>query len=141
MAFQKPIPLQNGIVPQYWRVIGVFIDATAPTAGFVLGGYVSAEIRTAGGGHVDQREYALGAAQFGALAASPAVGPTTFAAIATPCYEFARTARRPADSYDPETGIATLGGVEYSGDAVVNLGTEENPQWTVPSEFADAVNV
>lgn len=138
MAFHKPIAIQSlGITPAYWRVIGVYIDASQGRARIVLGGYVSAQIRVQGGNPVDQREYALGPVQFGALAASAAVGTTTYAAIATPCYEFIRAARRPC-AVDSETGEGVLpDGTRYAADQVVMIG--EQP--TVPSEFADAVDV
>lgn len=138
MALQKSITVANlGITPTYWRVIGVFIDAAQPTARIVLGGYVNAEIRQAGGGHIDQREYVLGAPQFVALASSPAQGPSTFAAIAGPCYDFVKAARRPCE-VDPETNEGVLpSGERFAPELVVPIG--EQP--TVPSEFADAVDV
>lgn len=142
MAFQKAISNpRTGVTANYWRVTVISIAPADMSARIVIGGYTSADIRQSNGIPVDQRAYDLGPQQFAALAQSPTTGPTMFDAIGGGCYEYIRNARRPADSYDPQTGIAICGGVEYSGDDLVNLGTVEAPVWTVPSEFADAVDV
>lgn len=141
MAFQKAISNpRTGVTANYWRVTVISIAPADMSARIVIGGYASADIRQSNGIPVDQRAYDLGPQQFAALAQSPTNGPTMFDAIGGGCYQYIRNARRPADSYDPQTGIATCAGVEYSGDDVVNLGTVEAPVWTVPSEFADAVD-
>lgn len=142
MAFQKAIQNpRTGVTANYWRVTVISIAPADMSARIQIGGYTSADIRQSNGIPVDQRAYDLGPQQFAALAQTPTNGPTMFAAIGGGCYGYIRNARRPADSYDPQTGIATCAGVEYSGDDVANLGTVEAPVWTVPSEFADAVDV
>lgn len=142
MALQKAITNpRTGVSAQYWRVVQINLTPADGVGKILLGGYVSPEIRNGGGIYVDQRDYDLGPAQFAALAASPAVGNTMFDAIGSGAYAYIRNARRLADNYDQQSGTATLAGVEYSGADVVNLGTVEQPVWTVPSEFADAVDV
>ncbi len=141
MALHIAIPKPDGVTPEYWRVALVSIDAISANARIVLAGYISAEKRAASAQYiVDQREYVLQPQQFAALAMSEAQGVTTYDAIAGASYQFVRNGRRPADAYDQETGVATLNGVEYSGGDVVNIGTVEEPVYTVPSEFAAAEN-
>lgn len=137
MAFSKAIQISDaGITPQYWRIVGVYIDVLSSAARIVLAGYVSADIRLQGGRHIDAREYVLGPEQFAALAASPAATGTTYAAIATPCYEFIRAARRPV-TIDADTGEAVLAtGQRLPADQIVMIGDVP----TVPSEFADAID-
>lgn len=142
MAFQKAIENpKTGVTANYWRVTVISIAPTDMSARIQIGGYTSANIRQNNGVPVDQRAYDLGPQQFAPLAQSPTNGPTMFDAIGGGCYEYIRNARRQADNYDPQTGIATCQGVEYSGADVVNVGTVEQPLYTVPSEFADAVDV
>lgn len=139
MAFKKAIPIQaNGTTPTYWRVCGVYIDASTGQARIVLIGYVDADVRARNAqGGIDQREYALGPAQFAALAASPAKGESTFDTIAGACYEFVANARRPCE-LDQETGEGVLpSGERFDSKLVQMIGDVP----TVPSEFADAANV
>ena len=140
MALQKAIQNQRtGVTAQYWRIVQIILAPADGVGRIMLGGYVSSDIRQNGGIYVDQREYDLQPAQFAALAASPASGATMFDAIGLGAYTYMKNARRAADQY--ANGVATLAGVEYTGADVVNLGTSDDPAWTVPSEFADAVNV
>lgn len=142
MAFQKAISNpRTGVTANYWRVTVISIAPADMSARIVIGGYTSADIRQANGVPVDQRSYDLGPQQFVALAQSQTNGPTMFDAIGDGCYEYIRNARRPADDYDQQTGTATIGSEQFSGADVVNLGTVEQPLWTVPSEFADAIDV
>lgn len=138
MALQKQIPKPDGVVPEYWRVGVVAIDALSPGARIVLVGYVSAAKRGESAQYVvDQREYVLGPPQFAALAASDAAGPSTFAAIATPCYQFIKDTRRPCE-IDPDTGEGLLQtGERFPAEQVVMVGDQP----TIPSEFADALDV
>lgn len=171
MAFQKPIENpKTGYTAEYWRVTVISIAPADMSARIIIGGYKSADIRQANGTPVDQRAYDLGPQQFAALAQSPALpvsdsdraeieahiaqapaavaaflqralDHTLFDSIGGGSYTYMSHARRPADNYDPQTGIATCQGVEYSGADVLKVGTVEQPLYTVPSEFADAVDV
>ena len=166
MALQKAITIADaGITPEYWRVGGVYIDATTGNARIVLVGYASAQIRANNGRHVDQREYVLAPVQFNAYAQSKslpvsesdqaeieahiqsapaavadflqrALALTTYSAIAAPCYQYIKEARRLC-IVDPDTGEAIAEtGERFPADQIVMIG--EQP--TVPSEFADAVD-
>lgn len=142
MAIKKAITNpRTGVTADYWRVVSIAISAPEALARIVLGGYVSTAIRQGGGVYVDQRAYDLGPPQFAALAAAPPQGESVFGVIAGAAYQFIKAARRPVDAYDPETGEATLDGIVYPPDQVVNIGSSEQPVWTVPSEFADAEDV
>lgn len=138
MAFQKAITNpRTGVTAHYWRVAQIILSPPDGLGRIIVGGYVSQDIRNSAGVYVDQRVYDLQPAQFAALAASPAIGATMFDAIGAGCYTYIRNARRIADHY--ADGTATLDGVPYVG--AINLGTIEAPIWTVPSEFADAIDV
>ena len=138
MALNKAIPIEaNGTTPSYWRVCGIYVDAANAAARIVLIGYVDVDVRLRGGQGIDQREYVLGPEQFAALAASPAIGVTTFDAMSGASYEFITNARRPC-----EIDVATGEGVLQNGERFVAASVQmigETP--TVPSEFADAVRV
>ena len=143
MAFRKKIQQKDaGISADYWRVVGVHIDAVSFIARIVLHGYVSADIRQAQGRAIDLREYQLTPQQFGQLATAPAKGPTTFDAIASASYGYIAATPRaiPAGAvFDPETGELTIpstGEVVSKKDLV--LDENENPI-EIPSEFRDAI--
>ena len=139
MAFQKAIQNpRTGVTAEYWRVVLITIAPADGSARIMLGGYVNANIRTGGGIYVDSRVYDLGPLQFAALAASQTNGPTMFDAIGSGCYSYIRNARRPCQ-IDPDTGegIAQDNGNRYPAEQIVMIGGVP----TVPSEFADAVDV
>lgn len=143
MAFQKAISNpKTGVTATYWRVTVISIAPADMSARIIIGGYTSADIRQANGVPVDQRAYDLGPQQFAALATSQTNGPTMFDAIGGGCYEYIRNARR-ACQIDEDTGegIAMDNGDRYPADQIVLIGEEPNQVPTVPSEFADAVDV
>ena len=142
MAFQKKIQQKDaGISADYWRVVGVHIDAVSFIARIVLHGYVSADIRQAQGRAIDQREYSLTPQQFGQLATAPAKGPTTFDAIATACYGYIAATPRAIPTgaiFNPETGELTIpSSGEVIAKAEVVLDENGNPI-EIPSEFRNA---
>lgn len=139
MAFQKAIQNpRTGATAEYWRVALIALAPADGSARIVLGGYVNAGIRQGGGIYVDSRAYDIGPTQFVALATSPTNGPTLFDAIGGGCYAYIRGARRPAhiDEVTGE-GIAHDNGDRYPAEQIVMVGDVP----TVPSEFADAVDV
>ena len=112
MALLKPITsTQNGHADNYWRVAVTNTDGRNRIAVIVLSGYRDQAWRDAGGEPNQQREFIARGADFLALAGAAAVGATVFDVIATAAYNYIKTAPR-----------------------VVN-------GETLPSEFADAVDV
>lgn len=168
MAFQKSITdPRTGFTAEYWRVALITIAPADGSARIMLGGYANSGIREAGGVYVPSRAYDLGPAQFAALAQSPslpvsdadraeieahiasappavaaflqrALTHTMFDAIGVASYGYMGAARRPCQ-IDPDTGegIAQDNGDRYPAEQIVMVGDVP----TVPSEFADAVNV
>lgn len=142
MALQKPITNPStGHVNNYWRLLVINIDARTGNVVLVLGGYATAAARAAGRAPDDHRDWQLGPSAFAALAGAPPSGERLYDAIASPCYALIKSARRaivPGTVLDDETGTATLpDGTVYTADQVINI--DGTP--TVPSEFADAVDV
>lgn len=142
MAMQKPVTNPGtGHVNHYWRLLVVNIDARSGNLVLVLGGYATAEARAAGRAPDDQRDWQLGPAAFNALAGAAPVGARLYDAIASPCYALIRSMRRsivPGTTIDPVSGTVTLPtGEVFVGDQVEMV----NGTPTVPSEFADAIDV
>ena len=112
MALLKSITsAQNGHVDNYWRIAVTNTDAPNQAAVIVLAGYRDKAWRDAGGAPNQHREFIARGADFLALAGAAAVGATVFDVISTAAYNYIKTAPR-----------------------VVN-------GETLPSEFADAVDV
>lgn len=195
MAFKKQITNTRGVTSEYHRVSFLAVDANSLNARIGISSYVSEEYRGRDQNLiVDSTAWDLPPSAFVALAnakslpvseeqrteieahilaAPPAVAAflrraldlTTYAAIASPCYEYARYARRPCTIdlatcsidpatrvIDPETGQPDMStgeldlstgegvlpdGTRYPADQVVFIGDQP----TVPSKFADAVDV
>jgi len=141
MALAKQITnLRTGHANAYWRLTGIAIDAHSGNIQLVLSGYADSAARAAGRHPDDRRDWQMGPSAFGALAFQPAVGATVYDVIATAAYAVIRGERRPIPT-----------GTVMHGDGSVTLPTGEvvaaedvdttGQVPTVPSEFADAVDV
>ena len=141
MALQKTIThLRTGHANGYWRITAVSIDALTGHLHIVLSGYASAAARIAGRLPDDRRDWEFGPAYFGPIADAAAVGATVYDVIAHACYALIRSTRRPMP-----TGAI----LQESGDVMLPTGEliaaadidGDDGALTIPSEFADAVDV
>lgn len=145
MALQKQIAnLRTGHANHYWRFTGIAIDAHSGHVQLVLSGYADADARAAGLQPDDRRDWQMGPAAFGMLAFQPAVGSTVYEVLARASYAVIRTQRRPLvpGTAQHEDGSLTLPNGEVIAAADVDKpDADDASTWTVPSEFADAVDV
>lgn len=141
MAIQKAIQnARTGHSNDYWRLTGVNIDAHAGYVMIVLSAYSDAAARAAGKQPDDRRDWILGGAAFAAVAFAAAQGVTVYDVIAASCYAVIKTERRPIPpgTVMSEDGSLLLPNGETFAPEDVDT-TGDVP--TVPSEFADAVDV
>lgn len=141
MALQKSITnTRTGHANSYWRLTGVSIDAHSGAVAFVLSGYATAEARAEGRAPDDRRDWVLRGAAFSDVAFQPAVGATVYDVNAHACYSIIKTFRRPIP---PGTVLNEDGSVALpTGEvfAAPEVDKQAEP-WSVPSEFADALDV
>ena len=160
MALGKSLTnIRTGHENEYWRVDTIGIDRPKAKLQIVLAGYASAATAAEGRASDDRRDWDLGGPAFLTLAGRTLLtdlasaghdvdswpaevravlgSETTYNVIARGCYETIRDTRRPMPdgaTLDPETGDVTLptGEVVAASDVIDD---------TVPSEFADALDV
>lgn len=141
MALAKSIRnVRTGHANAYWRLTGISIDAHTGCVLIVLSGYVDLESRTAGRAPDDRRDWILSGPAFAAVAFALAQGATVYDVIANSCYSIIKTERRPIPpgTERDEAGNLTLSTGELVAAAEVDESSEIP---TIPSEFADAVDV
>jgi hypothetical protein len=141
MALEKSITnLRTGHANTYWRLTAVSVDAAAGCVAIVLSGYGSAEARNVGRQPDDRRDWLFGPQSFAAVAFQPANGKTVYDVIAFACYSLIRDERRPiapGTVLDEDGSVVLPTGERVAADAI----DKSVEPWTVPSEFADALNV
>lgn len=141
MALQKQITnIRTGHVNAYWRLTAISIDALSGHLQLVLSGYASNTARQAGRMPDDQREWMFGPAVFGGIVQAPAVGGTLYDVNAIASYGLIRTTRRPMPSGSVLQGNGDV--LLPTGELIAAADIDgDDGALTIPSEFADAVDV
>jgi hypothetical protein len=141
MALQKSITnIRTGHANTYWRLTAIAIDALSGNLQLVLSGYASDAARQSGRMPDDRRDWTFGPAVFAGIVQTAAQGVTLYDVNAIASYNLIRTTRRPM----PNGAVMQQNGdvLLPTGELIAAADIEgEHDALTIPSEFADALDV